>query len=200
MKLIFPAVMAVSLSLLVVSPAAAQLAQRRPQQVAPQPVDPQRVRQVEETVQQRRQAVGENATDLRANRCQRIAANAQQHLESIQDHRLARQNRYRHILNLLETVIQRADQANLDTTELKRVQTELQQQIDVFVADFDQVVAAAQALRLYECGETEGDLVRLVENLKSTIRTSQASSAQVKDYYQNTVKPALRALKAQAAS
>jgi len=169
-------------------------AQRRPGsvdniQIRQQQAAPQQVRQLD---------TDQNRDQLNTSRCDKIKANAQQHLEKFQTSRETRRNRYQHILTMLETVIVRASEAGLDTAEIKRVQIGLSEKVDQSTTDFGRVVDSAQALRQYQCDQTREELVPLVDDLKSAARQSEASKAEVVTYYQNLVKPALRALKAQA--
>lgn len=173
------------------------LAQRRPAAVETLEIKQQVQQAAQDRRLQVRDQVQDRQEDFSAERCRRIESNFANRFDRYEANTNLRKNRYTHVVQILQALIERADKAGLDTSELELVTATLEEKVTAYSENQLAVVEAARALHQYSCEESSEEFKAKLEALQAQVRETHQSALEAKEYYQNTVKPGVRALKSQ---
>ncbi len=110
----------------------------------------------------------------------------------------SRHNRvYTQMLDKLESLIERAEAAGYDTTQLAADVVVWEGKIDLFRDAYADYIAALRATQAYACGQSEGAFKEAWRTARAELTTVQQASLDARLYYQQTIRATLEELKTQ---
>lgn len=93
-----------------------------------------------------------------------------------------------------DQVVARAKANGKNTAELEAAVTEFRRLSDIALADYDKLMSDLNNTKQYACGESEGAFAEAMNVARQQSMTTRQHSLDARLYYQNTVRPAAKAL------
>lgn len=147
-----------------------------------------------EEIRERRQEREAELEARSARRCEFVRTRLSFRSEQVARTFEYRSTVYQRMLDRLNTLALRAENNNLDATELRAAIVGLSQHVAEFEADYTLYLAEVKNAANTACGE-ESSLRSQLSVALSALRTSRADAQDINEYVNETVKPALESLR-----
>lgn len=188
LKMITTSSLILAAFLVVVSPVQAQSFQERRQEIQ-QNSEEARL-QVEENRQVRQQARDEQLE----RRCQMATDRIELWTTRYSNNQSRFQRIEQQAIEITNRLIERAQTAGKDTTELEAAVATFQSQVDVASVEYQELINLLNQTKSYACGESEGAYVESLRAARGQLLVVREASLQARLTYQQEVRAAVQAL------
>ncbi len=130
-------------------------------------------------------------------RCTQIENKIQVQIGRYEDGKARHLNSYSNLANRLEKLITRLEDKGYDTTQLKTDLVTLKTKIAKFSTDYLVYITRLNGTKAYACGKSEGEFKNELKSAKDLLKAVQDDSEEIRSFYQETIKPDLKALRKQ---
>lgn len=140
----------------------------------------------------------ERVRERSAEMCKKAEEKVMQHRERYSEYAKNHVERYRHIEDVLESVIARLDASGLDVTKLTlQLQTmhSMVNELDTVSAEYDSQLVSAESL---DCDEDGQMFKESLDEAKASLEDVKAQRDAIREYVTNTIRTELQALKTTA--
>ena len=134
---------------------------------------------------------------LAQKRCEAAQKRISTKAKQLENNRKMYQTVYGNMDSRLDRLVQRLDDAKLDTGELKADLATLDGMIAKLYADYDAFIASFKASETDACALTKEDFKTQFEGVRAQVELIRKDRAAIKDFFNSTIKPDLQALRSQ---
>ncbi|RJR27021.1 hypothetical protein C4561_04570 [candidate division WWE3 bacterium] len=148
-------------------------------------------------IKQEREEVKTQLQETRAERCDIVEGQMDARIDQ---YRAAQENhlaRYTALKEKLANLITRLEEQGYDVTKLQEDLLVLEDKIAVLTQRFEEFVVQLEETTNFECGDSNGDFLTAMQESRNALSLVRQSALDVKNYYVNTVKQDIVALRDQ---
>jgi chromosome segregation ATPase len=127
--------------------------------------------------------------------CEKLTARINNRLNSYEESKDKWHSRYQGIIKRLESLNQKLDEKDCDTSQIDADITTFQSLLDEFAAAFRVFVTQLQGSRAYVCGESQGDFSNQLTTARAKLAPVKSAASNLHNFVQSTLKPHLRLVK-----
>ncbi|KXK10450.1 MAG: hypothetical protein UZ22_OP11002000753 [Microgenomates bacterium OLB23] len=148
-----------------------------------------------EKVQDRMEERKEERDNRREDSCERLKERLASKETNFDNSHKFHIRQYQRIKEKIAKVIRDANSAGKNTTQLTANLETLNEKIEKFDADRTALINALKVVQMRACAEDKEDFKEKLEEAQALHKTVLADVKDIKSYYQNTIRPSLKALK-----
>lgn len=160
-----------------------------------------KIKVLNETTKQEREeirtTVKEQRNEIIKTKCEIVTTNVNNRLETFSENKEKHIKLYGDLKTRFQELIQRLDEKGYDTTKLEEDAQVLDEKIQKFAADYVIFIEYLTATKGNACGQSDGAFAQALAKAKAQLKIVRADAADVKNYYQEVIKPDIQALRAQ---
>ena len=148
-------------------------------------------------IKQEREEVKTQLKEARAERCDIVEGQMDARIDQ---YRAAQENhleRYTALKEKLSNLITRLEEQGYDVTTLQNDLIVLEEKIAVLSQRFEEFVVELEETTNFECGDSNGDFLTAMQESRNALALVRQAALDVKNYYVNTVKKDIIALRDQ---
>jgi hypothetical protein len=130
-------------------------------------------------------------------KCARITQNIENRTKGFDENKDRHYEAYKNLKDRMEKFVAKLTEKGYDVTELKADLVVLNSKIQKFADDYAAYQAKLGETKDYACGHSDGDFKAKLQEARVILKTVREDSKDIKNYYLNTIKPDLKAIRAQ---
>lgn len=147
-----------------------------------------------EANQEQRQASREGQL---AQACERVVAQIQTRIANYQDKKDSRVDRYQNMSDRVSELLDRLEETDVDTTQARSALAEFDVLITAFGESAEASLTELTLTQEYACGESEGVFKEQLQLARESFEELKETGQAVHQYYLESLRPALQALREQ---
>ncbi|MEK7183964.1 MAG: hypothetical protein AAB701_00380 [Patescibacteria group bacterium] len=129
--------------------------------------------------------------------CQRSEQRIETRVNTLTAVRTRRIAAYGNSVERYQKLVDRLDEAGYDTTKLREDAKEFNRLVLAFGEAFTAHLDALKATQAFPCGESNGEFLRSLDAARDKLRAVREAADAIRDYWRNTIRPDLQAIKNQ---
>jgi anion-transporting ArsA/GET3 family ATPase len=137
----------------------------------------------------------QNKLDQTEARCERINERIEAKIQKYTENQNRYHGIYQGVMNRLANTITRLEGAGVDTAALEENQAEMQEKVDAIKDSYQVLIDKLEDSKQYTCGESEGDFVKALGEIKTQMSKIREQIEEVRKYFDDEVIPNIKALK-----
>lgn len=135
---------------------------------------------------------------LEGERCERLQEKLKEKIEKYQAKvREYKVHKYTNFKDRLHKINQMLNDRGQDTTQLEEYMQVFDDKANIYGESLDAFIKKLESANDFVCGESEGKFKGMLDEAKELLRVVRQNGSDVKDYFQNTIRPEVNRLRDQ---